>query len=139
VSNHKIAVEGQTAQKMRGDRDRLKQVLTNLITNAIKYSPRAGRVIVSLTKRTNAVEVRVKDFGIGIPAEQQKKIFDRFFQVERPLGQIYPGLGLGLYITKEIIERHQGEIWLESKPGEGTTFTVRLPFVATGGTVERKK
>lgn len=128
VTKHTLLIEGQTKQRVRADRDRIKQVLTNLITNAVKYSPKGDKVILSLKTWENAVQVGVEDFGIGVPVELQKRIFDRFFQVDRPLSHTYPGLGLGLYITKEIIERHQGSIWVESKKTQGSTFYFTIPL-----------
>lgn len=128
VTKHTLIIEGQTKQKVRADRDRIKQVLTNLITNAVKYSPKGDKVILLLKTWENAVQVGVEDFGIGVPVELQKRIFDRFFQVERPLSHTYPGLGLGLYITREIIERHHGSIWVESKKTQGSTFYFTLPL-----------
>lgn len=123
---HKLIVKGSTHQNINADRDRIKQVINNLITNAIKYSPSADRIIISMGKNDNAIQVCVQDFGIGIPLQQQNKVFGRFFQVQRPLSHTYSGLGLGLYLCKEIIDRHHGRIWVKSN-NKGTKFYFSLP------------
>ncbi len=100
----------------------------NLLTNAIKYSPRGEKITVSVKKRNGSVQVFVKDKGIGIKHEKQEKIFEKLYQVTDPEERTYPGLGLGLYISKEIIERHHGKIWVESEgKGKGSTFIFTLP------------
>lgn len=124
---HTLVLHGRTGQVVRADRERIRQVITNLITNAVKYSPKADRINIALHKKHDEVMISVQDFGIGIPQNQKNKIFDRFFQVDRPMSQTYPGLGLGLFITKEILDRHKGRIWVESKKKEGTTFYFTLP------------
>jgi len=114
-----------------GDRDRLGQVVTNLLTNAIKYSPQGGDIIVRVGKRdTNAI-VSVQDFGVGIEELDQKKIFNRFYQVASYQGHTFPGLGIGLYISKVIADVHKGELIVKSKPGKGSLFTFILPLVKT--------
>lgn len=128
LGKHTLLLSGETNEKVKGDRDRLQQVLTNLVTNASKYSPKSNKIMIKLKKQPNSVLVAVQDFGIGIPRTLQDKIFDRFFQIDRPLAQTYSGLGLGLYITKEIVDRHQGEIWVKSEKGKGTTFYFSLPI-----------
>lgn len=128
IIHHELVLKGTTNQKVKADRDRIKQVITNLITNAVKYSPNAKRINIVLTKTVSTVGVSVQDFGIGIPKEQKEKIFGRFFQVVRPMSNTYPGLGLGLYISKEIIDRHKGKLWVKSVPHKGTTFYFRLPL-----------
>jgi PAS domain S-box-containing protein len=106
------------------DADRIQQVLTNLLTNAIKYAPQSTKIIVSQKVDPTEVTVAVKDHGPGIPINQQSKIFDRFYQIREGRS---PGFGLGLYISKQIIENHQGRIWIKSKEGEGSTFYFSLP------------
>lgn len=119
-----------------GDRDRLGQVLINLLTNAVKYSPQADAVVVRLSTRaesgTALVEMGVQDFGPGIADEYQAHIFERFYQVPEDVGGAYPGLGIGLYIAREFVERHNGRIWLESAPHTGSTFHVILPCCHDG-------
>ncbi len=109
-----------------GDRDRLIQVLTNLISNAVKFSPTGGNVLVSAERRDEEVHIAVRDWGIGIPAADQGRLFQRFQRVN-PGQSAEPGTGLGLAISKAIIERHGGRIVLESGEREGSTFTIVVP------------
>lgn len=125
---HQLLSEGGTVAQVYGDTDRIGQVLTNLITNAIKYSPAADRVIIRLAKDADNVVVSVQDFGIGIAGTYQKRIFERFYQVTDAAEKTYPGLGIGLYISSEIIKRHHGDIWVESQKGAGSTFSFSLPL-----------
>jgi PAS domain S-box-containing protein len=109
------------------DRDRLAEVLTNLFSNAIKYSPEGGEVLVTIERREDAALVAVRDQGLGIPAERLDHLFDRFYRV-RETASMAGGLGLGLYISKHLIEGHGGRIWAESDgPGRGSTFSFMLP------------
>ncbi|WP_207535607.1 ATP-binding protein [Desertivirga arenae] len=109
------------------DQNRIVQVLTNLITNAVKYSPAANEVHISLGKENNEMICNVQDFGIGIAENQKERIFDRFHQVANNKGSGL-SLGLGLYISKEIVERAGGRIWLDSEVGKGSTFYFSLPL-----------
>ncbi|MBX3035514.1 MAG: sensor histidine kinase N-terminal domain-containing protein [Anaerolineales bacterium] len=112
---------------VRGDRDRLKQVLLNLIANAIQYTPAGGEVFLSLSKVANQSRLIVRDTGPGIPAEDLPHIFDRFYRAEKSRTRSKAsGFGLGLSIAKWIIEQHGGQIKVESKEGEGTTFVIWL-------------
>lgn len=132
TTTHQIMIEGQTGAQMMGDKDRLGQVFINLLTNAIKYSPHADKVIVRLFREPNQAIVSVQDFGIGIDEANHQKIFERFYQVTDPEERTYPGLGIGLYISKEILSRHSGRIWVESRKGEGAIFSVALPLLHEG-------
>ncbi|HKV58397.1 MAG TPA: ATP-binding protein, partial [Ktedonobacteraceae bacterium] len=114
------------------DQDRLGQVFINLLTNAVKYSPRADKVVVHLSQEKQQAIVSVQDFGIGIDVSHHQKIFERFYQVTDPEERTYPGLGMGLYISSEIVERHHGRMWVESRKGNGSTFSVALPLVGEG-------
>ncbi len=129
VPSHTIKLEGVTNVKVKGDHDRIGQVLINLIVNAIKYSPQSDTIIVKRTKGDGEVTISVQDFGIGIKKSNQGKIFERFFQVGNKVGQNFSGLGMGLYISASIIERHGGRIWVESN-GSGSTFYFTLPIHA---------
>jgi len=112
-----------------GDEVRLTQVLSNLVGNAIKYSPEGGTIQIGGRVQENAVEITVKDSGIGIPADLQEMIFDRFYRIDNALSRDTQGAGLGLYIVRSIVEAHHGEIWIEdSEPGHGTTFAFKLPL-----------
>lgn len=110
-----------------GDRDRLDQVVTNLVSNAIKYSPSGGPIVVHLKHKIDEIEVGVRDQGVGIPEKEQKYIFERFYRVQKTQPEASGGLGLGLYISRQIVLEHGGNIWLESVPGEGSTFYFSLP------------
>jgi two-component system CheB/CheR fusion protein len=113
--------------KFWGDRERIGQVLQNLISNALKFSPAAGQVVVGLDYDNNMVHLKVQDFGIGISPEVQDKIFDRFFRSDDPAAHDHPGLGLGLYISSEIVRQHGGSIMVQSEKGQGSIFIVSLP------------
>lgn len=113
-----------------GDRDRLEQVLGNLLENAVKYSPDGSDVFVSVEDHGDTLVTSVCDRGIGIPADELGQVFERFHRGRQVSSTNYGGLGLGLYITKQIIERHSGSIWVDSKEGSGTTFYFSLPAEA---------
>jgi len=126
-------VELQPCDKIRGDRERIGQVITNLLSNAVKYSPSADKVVIRssytapLGNEKARVMVSVQDFGIGVTQEQQEFIFERFIRVKDEKTNSIPGLGLGLYIASQIIKRHNGSIWVKSTPGEGSVFGFTLP------------
>jgi PAS domain S-box-containing protein len=132
TQSHQLLLEGQTRAEVFGDRDRIGQVLINLLNNAIKYSPQADTVLVRVAKSQNKALVTVQDFGIGIAKEHQHKIFDRFYQVTNPEEKTYPGLGIGLYICCQIVKRHGGQLWVESKKSQGATFHFTLPLFQEG-------
>jgi len=119
-----------------GDRDRLTQILTNLIDNARHYTPAGGQITVSAQVRGNFLQVSVADTGIGIAPEDQEKIFDRFYRADHPLVQEVAGTGLGLSIVKSFVEMHGGKIWVESEPGRGSTFSFALPLAGRGKELE---
>ncbi|MFL5347850.1 MAG: PAS domain S-box protein [Hyalangium sp.] len=110
-----------------GDPYRLEQVISNLLENALQYSPDGGTIHVSLEPRGDLALLSVKDPGIGIPADQQQHLFERYFRARNVSTHSYGGLGLGLYICHDIVERHGGRIWVESDVGHGSTFHVALP------------
>jgi PAS domain S-box-containing protein len=118
------------ARTVNGDRDRLEQVLGNLLENAVKYSPDGSEIFVGVEDRDGEMVTSVCDRGIGIPADEINQVFERFHRGRHVSSTNYGGLGLGLYITKQIIERHGGAIWVESREGSGTTFYFSLPAVA---------
>ncbi|GHO62738.1 hypothetical protein KSC_016300 [Ktedonobacter sp. SOSP1-52] len=126
-TTHAIVVRGAAPRSLLGDKDRLGQVFTNLISNAIKYSPGAETVEIDLSTSEETVTVRVRDHGLGIPREQRDKIFERFYRASGPRQKAIPGLGMGLYIVAEIVKRHEGTITVDSTVGKGSTFTVSLP------------
>jgi len=112
---------------VRGDPQRLEQVLDNLVSNAIKYSPRGGLVEIKGEASTVEVVISVRDEGVGIPMEEQERIFTRFHRVESPETRAVSGTGLGLYLTRAIVQAHGGRCWVDSIPGQGATFYVALP------------
>jgi signal transduction histidine kinase len=124
-----VTVQAPEALPIQADRDRIGQVLTNLLDNAVKYSPAGGPVTVTADARGNGVEVTVADEGIGLTPEQADRIFERFYQADDGAGTRRPGgLGLGLYITRAIVLAHGGEIGAEPNPtGRGTLIRMRLP------------
>ena len=113
---------------VRGDFERIREVLSNLIGNAIKYSPDGGLIRVGGWVVEDEVHVFVSDEGIGIPATEQDRIFDRFARVDNSLTRQMPGAGLGLFLVKAVIEAHGGRVWVESRPGQGSTFHFTLPL-----------
>ncbi|GAC1364788.1 MAG: hypothetical protein NVS2B12_22730 [Ktedonobacteraceae bacterium] len=127
-TKHTIVLQGAAPQPIRGDRDRLQQVFTNLLTNAIKYSPAADRIDVYINACNTTVSVAIRDYGIGIAKEAQQHIFDRFYRVQSVRDQHFSGLGIGLYIVEAIVRRHGGHIAIESEEGKGSTFSVTLPY-----------
>jgi signal transduction histidine kinase len=111
-----------------GDRGRLSQVLDNLVSNALKFTPEGGRVAVRTSANGDHVELEVEDSGMGIPAAEQPRLFERFFRAAAATEQAIPGTGLGLAIVKAIVEAHAGRIEVVSVPDQGTTFRVELPL-----------
>jgi two-component system sensor histidine kinase VicK len=113
------------------DKDRIQQVLVNLFTNATKYSPLASKVIVSIRQEDSGQMIlSVQDFGIGIDAKEQDKIFTRFYRVSGRDEKTFPGFGIGLFIVREIITLHGGKVWVESENGQGSLFHFSLPAVS---------
>lgn len=109
------------------DTEKIRAVLQNLFENAIKYTPEGGKIQVIASTNKNFVKIAIKDTGIGIPEEQQKNIFSRFFRAPNAIKTQTDGSGLGLFIAKSIVEKHGGKIWFESKQNQGTTFYFTIP------------
>src|SRR5579883_1708131 len=128
TASHHIRLEGQTRATVLGDADRIGQVLINLLTNAIRYSPDADMIVVRLSTEREHACVSVQDFGPGIAREHQQKIFERYYQVSNAIHRPFAGLGIGLYLAREIIKRHHGSISVESVPGQGAIFSFTLPL-----------
>jgi len=128
TKTHTIEHRGKSKVTVYADKERIAQVLINLISNAIKYSPKAGKVMVTSGSDAKKVTVSVQDFGLGISKAEQIKVFDRFFRVKAKREKNISGLGLGLYISYEIINQHHGKIWVESREGKGSTFSFSLPI-----------
>jgi len=113
---------------VKGDYERIREVLSNLISNAIKYSPDGGLIRVGGWVEEDEVRVFVSDEGIGIPSTEQEHIFDRFARVDNSLTRQTPGAGLGLFLVKAVVEGHGGRVWVESQPGQGATFYFTWPI-----------
>lgn len=129
VAGHRLVLLGGSDRlPILADPARIEQVLTNLITNAVKYSPEAGEVTVGIDGVGTTVHLWVRDEGIGIPRAEMGRLFDRFYRASNARRRGYGGLGLGLYVVNEIVQRSRGQIWVESDEGSGTTFHITLPL-----------
>lgn len=124
---HEIIFTSYSNAAINADADRVSQVVNNFLTNAIKYAADSPNILVGLRREDNKIICSVQDFGKGIAEEEQEKIFDRFYRVTGPNLNTFPGLGLGLFICKDIIEKHQGKIGVISQLGKGSTFYFELP------------
>jgi signal transduction histidine kinase len=124
---HQFITELNATGMVYADRVRIEQVVTNLLTNAIKYSPGQYKVLVRTASDEEKITVSVVDHGVGIDRSQQEKVFERFYRVNDVSASISPGIGLGLFLCREIITRHGGNIWLKSQKNKGSTFFFTLP------------
>ncbi|MEO7019102.1 MAG: chemotaxis protein CheB [Ktedonobacteraceae bacterium] len=136
---HQISIEGAVHTLIFADRERINQVLTNLLSNAIKYSPQAETILVKLREEQNSVIVGVQDFGIGINPEKHAHLFERFFRVSDAEHESFPGLGLGLYISAQIVKRQGGRMWVDSTSGTGSTFFFTIPLILQESTAQGQK
>lgn len=127
TNKHILVMDFKETGKVYSDKERIGQVMTNLISNAVKYSPHSNRIIISTEREGNMVTVCVEDFGIGIPEDKKDKVFEQFYRVSGSKQHTFPGLGLGLYISNEIIRREGGRMWVNSIEGKGSTFCFSLP------------
>lgn len=132
VTGHEIVFEKKASLPVSADKFRLYQVVSNLLTNASKYSPKGTKIVVTAARKAHNAVISVQDFGIGIAKDQQKKIFEKLYQVNDTSKRTRSGFGMGLYIAAEIIRQHGGEIWVESKKGKGSTFFFTLPLEKIG-------
>ena len=128
-----LSARAEHIPTLQGDRDRLAQVLDNLVSNALKFTPSGGHVAVRLSEVDGSAVIEVEDSGLGLPAEEQGKVFERFFRSSRAAAKAIPGTGLGLAIAQAIVERHDGRIELESVENVGTTARVELPLSLRAG------
>ena len=129
-NDFKINLIGAVGEQVFGDEMRIEQVIVNFITNAIKYSPGTDEILIKVEICDNNLYIGVKDFGIGMAKEHQDKVFNKFYRVEETSLR-FQGLGIGLYICAEIIERHNGTIGVKSKLGDGSEFFFKIPLHAT--------
>jgi signal transduction histidine kinase len=134
TTSHQITVQRDSKTVVTADRDHLEQVLNNLVTNAIKYSPSGGAIDIDVRPQDGGVRLSVTDQGIGIPEKELESIFGLFYRSPDRAARDAAGMGLGLYISKEIVARHGGRIWAESTGQKGSTLSVQLPRVPTGAT-----
>ena len=132
---HKIIIKNIITGTILADRPRIEQVFNNLLNNAAKYSPDADTIIVNAAIENGYVEVSVRDFGVGIAEKDWTLLFERFYRSEKTYNK-FQGLGLGLFISAEIIKRHNGEIWVDSEPGKGSIFYFKLPLYKEGENAE---
>jgi PAS domain S-box-containing protein len=122
-----LQLEADDTTTLRGDPDRLGQIIDNLLTNAIKFTPAGGLIDVRITGNTDTVAIEVSDTGVGIPAAEQQQLFTRFFRASTATSRAIPGIGLGLTIVKAIVDAHRGTVSVTSAEGNGTTFRIYLP------------
>ncbi len=127
-TNYEIIFSKSAPMTLYADRERISQVITNFLTNAIKYSPNSLKIEIESHAGNNNLVVAVRDFGIGISEHDQERIFERFYRVEGKDEKTFPGFGIGLFISKEIIHRHEGKIGVNSETGKGSTFYFSIPF-----------
>ncbi|MEH3114711.1 sensor histidine kinase [Pedobacter terrae] len=128
-SKHKIICNLKSNAVIYADKERIGQVITNFLSNAIKYSNEVDKIEVNSFIQDGEVILSVKDYGIGISEDSQHLVFDQFYRVDGSLQHTYPGLGLGLYISAEIIKNEGGRIWVNSAVGEGATFFFALKII----------
>ncbi|WP_199117990.1 chemotaxis protein CheB [Pedobacter sp. ASV28] len=128
TKSHKIVLKHCSVLTIKADRDKIGQVINNFLSNAIKYSLKGGNIEVSCKELNGTAQISVKDQGAGIKPEDQKKLFDRYYRIESVRNQTISGFGLGLYLSAEIIQRHNGKVWVESEIGVGSTFYFSLPL-----------
>jgi signal transduction histidine kinase len=128
ASKHTIVITGQTKKRVYADKERIGQVLTNLLNNAIKYSPKANQIIVSVITSSHDVMISVQDFGLGIAKKDQEKIFEQFYRVKTSDETAHHSFGIGLYVAQEIIKKHHGVLSVSSTKGKGSTFSFSLPL-----------
>jgi signal transduction histidine kinase len=118
----------EDAPPIAADPDKARQVLTNLIDNAVKYSPDGGRVSVEVSVAGQSLRFAVSDQGLGVPPAEHRRIFEKFYRLDPDLTRGVGGTGLGLYISRELLERMGGRIWVESSGIRGSTFVAELPI-----------
>jgi signal transduction histidine kinase len=127
ITKHKLFVKKMVKVKIAADPHRLEQVMINLVSNAAKYSHPGSTITISAESKGKKVIVAISDQGIGIPKKNFERIFDKYYQIQHQTTS--NGFGLGLYITREIIRKHKGKIWVESQEGKGSTFYFTLPII----------
>ena len=137
TGRHRLLLSRADFAWVNADPDRLKQVVANLLDNAIRYSPRGGDVEVQVIREERRAVVSVRDWGLGIPKDRHAHIFEMFYRAHIGTPFDYGGLGVGLYISREIVRRHRGEMWFESEEGRDSTFYFSLPLAVGRGTRDK--
>jgi len=127
AKNHRLQKIGNSLHQIKGDKYRLQQVMINLLTNAVKYSPNADKVIIQVEEQHGNIQVSVQDFGVGMLSQHLEKVFERYYRVQEHAVH-FQGLGIGLHISRNIILRHEGKMWVESEPNKGSIFHFTLPI-----------
>ncbi|MBL4676669.1 MAG: PAS domain S-box protein [Mucilaginibacter sp.] len=127
TQTHHLVISGAAGTEVSADYGRLEQVLINLLSNAVKYSPNGDRVKIHVSKVSNYVKVAITDAGVGIHQRDQKRIFERFYRAEK-ITEKFPGVGIGLYVSSQIIKEHKGTLWVESEEGKGSVFNFTIPI-----------
>ncbi|SKB39666.1 sensor histidine kinase [Daejeonella lutea] len=127
TQTHKLNITGSSNTEIAGDYGRLEQVLINLLNNAVKYSPSADEVKIHISRVSDYVKVAITDSGVGIHQRDHKRIFERFYRAEQ-ITEKFPGVGIGLYVSSQIIKEHKGTLWVESEEGKGSVFNFTIPI-----------
>jgi len=122
-----ISTVNPSIDKIMGTKEYIHEVISNLLANSVKYTPPNGKVRVSVVDKGDTILIEIKDTGIGIPKEDLPKVFDEFYRASNAKEIEKDGSGLGLSIAKQIVKRHNGKIWVESREGKGSTFFIVLP------------
>ncbi len=125
---HHLRYKGESGIRLAIDSNRLFQVISNLVTNAVKYSPEQEKIDITLEKKKGFVQIRIKDYGIGIHPEEAERIFEPFYRTSSSKESGFRGLGIGLFLSRQIVNHYQGKIWFVTEVDEGTTFYVNLPL-----------
>ena len=128
VNSHRIEFHNCPPVYVFADRDRISSVISNLLGNAVKYSPKDTLITIKCVADSGKVTVSIRDEGMGIQPGDAKMIFDRYYRVQGTQGKHIAGFGIGLYLSAEIVHRHGGEIWVDSQMGSGSTFSFSLPL-----------
>ncbi len=132
AEGHRLLLVERAPAPVYADRERIGQVLDNLIDNAVKFSPGGGDIEAALRTLERDAEISIRDAGVGIPREKQGRVFERYFRAHAGTADDYGGMGVGLDMSREIVARHGGRMWFESEPGVGSTFSFTLPLDAGG-------
>ncbi len=132
AAGHRLTLARREPAPVHADRERMEQVLVNLVDNAVKFSPGGCDVETTMARQGGEVQVSIRDMGVGIPRDKQARIFERYYRAHAGTAEDYGGIGVGLDMSREIVSRHGGRMWFESEPGVGSIFSFTLPLVEGG-------